>query len=170
MKAYFIAPLLALFMFVGYHWQAAGELRRRADQRQAALDAEHTAKLKAESEAQRQAVVAALAEQERRKKDRAEKEARDRAAQEARQAALDALDHARARQSELTRQLDHLQQDIAVEKKSVAELEAGKRAALSEQSFLQDFTVRANANVKALADVLDKLAAAQKAQLKPASP
>jgi chromosome segregation ATPase len=163
MKTYVIAPLVALLLFSGYYWQATGALRRAAEAAEAQRAAEHTARLQAEREAQKQALTAALAEQERRKKERAEKEAAELATQEARQAALTKLDAARRRQNELTRQLDRLRADLAIENKSVAELEAAQKTHLSEQAFLRDFTAQADANVKSLATVLEKLLAAQAA-------
>ena len=164
MKIYFFVPLCALAAFTGYEWRASTEFRREAAARQATLDAALAARLKSEHTAQEQALAAALAEQEKLKLDRAAKTARDRAALEARQATLDALAATRQRSADHARQLDRLQQDLAAEKKSLAELESAKTAALSEQTFLRDLAVQADANLRSLNALLEKIAAAESAR------
>jgi chromosome segregation ATPase len=163
MKLYVIVPLAALLAFAGFHWHAAEELRQTAVAKQAALEASRTTRLKAERDAQQQAMASLLAAQEQRKSDLAAREARELADRTARQAALDALDAARHRQTDLARQLDRLQQETAGEKKSITELEAAKKSLLYEQSYLRDLAVQADANIRSLTTVLEKLAAAQAA-------
>ncbi|MEI6862231.1 MAG: hypothetical protein WCL04_08270 [Verrucomicrobiota bacterium] len=159
MKIYLIVPLLSLAAFTGYEWHTSAALRREAADRQARLDTAHAAKLQTERIAQEQALAAALAEQEKQKQTRAAKAARDRAAQESRQAALDTLAATRQRSTDLTRQVERLQQEIAIEKKSLAELESEKLDDLSEQAFLRDLAVKTDANLKSLTALLEKIAA-----------
>ena len=159
MKIYFIVPLLSLVAFAGYEWRASAAFLREAADRQAMLDTAHAAKLETERIAQEQALTAALAEQEKQKQDRAAKAARDRTAQESRQTALDTLAATRQRSTDLTGQLERLQQEIAVEKKSLAELESEKADALSEQAFLRDLAVKTDANLKSLTALLEKITA-----------
>ncbi len=159
MKLYAIIPLVGLLVFSGYHWQAVVALRQEAAAEQVALATAHAATLKAEHNAQQQAMTALLDAQEQRKKDRAVRQARLLAEQTARQAALDRLDNARRRAAELAGQLDRDQQQIAAEKKTMTTLEAEKQADVEEQDYLRDFNAQAEANLKALTATLEKLAA-----------
>jgi hypothetical protein len=163
MKTYVLIPLVALLLFGGLYWQATGAMRRGAEAAEARRVAEHQTRLQTERDAQKQALATALAEQERRKQERAAKEVADLAAQEARQAALAQLDTARRRQSDLARQLDRLRADLGAENRTVAELETARKAGLAEQAFLRDFTTQADTNAKSLAAVLEQILAAQAA-------
>lgn len=163
-KAYFIAPLAALAVFIGLYanFQSGYKARETAKIEQQKLARE--AKIKAEIDARREAVEEALKSQEARKKEREAKEAKEKLEKEARQAALDARDRVYRDQEKLARQIDRLKKDIALEKEGLAKVQEAKKAALSEQAFLKEFVSKAEANAKSLEDLLNKIAAAETAR------
>ncbi|MET0263319.1 MAG: hypothetical protein ABW223_10505 [Rariglobus sp.] len=168
-KAYFIAPLLALALFIGvYTWSQSG-LKEREQVRRETAKAEQAAKIAADQEARRVAIDEALRVQEQRKKERAEREAREAAEREVRQAALDARDQAFREQERLGRQIERLKRETATEQEAVNKLQIDKDAVVAEQAFLQSLVPKARANAAALTSVLEKIAAAEAARIQQAA-
>ncbi|MFA6289782.1 MAG: hypothetical protein WC661_20565 [Opitutaceae bacterium] len=163
-KIYIIGPLVALALFAAGFWQFKSGYERREQARIAQVAAAKETKLKADADARRQAIEAALRTQEQRKKEREAKEARDKAEKDARQLALDARDKAAREKDKLLRQLDRAQKEIAVEKEGIARLETIKTAALAEQAFLRDFVKKAEANVKTFEGVFAQIDSADRAR------
>lgn len=168
-KAYFLAPLAALLLFIGaYAWSESGR-EKRTEARRIELKAAREAKVVAERAAREKAIAEALALQEQRKTERLAREARETAEREARQAALDARDSAFREQERLARESDRLKREIADEQEAVNRLQIDKDAALAEQAHLQKLLPQARANAAALTDVLDKITAAEAARAKAAA-
>jgi hypothetical protein len=163
-RVYFTVPLVALALFIGaYTWSQRGR-EQREHARQAALVAEQASKHAAEVAARNVAIEQTRQLQEQLKKDRLEREARETAEREARQTALDARDHAYREQERLARQIERLKRDIANEQEAVNRFQIDKDAALAEQAFLKTLVPQARANIAALEDVLNKIAAAEAAR------
>lgn len=163
-KAYYIAPLAALAVFIGLYanFQSGYKAREAAKVEQQKVARE--SKLKAEVDARRKAVEDALKAQEVRKKEREAKEAKEKIEKEARQVALDARDRAFREQEKLSRQIERLKKDIASEKEALAKVQESKKAGQAEAAFLKEFVTKAEANAKALEDLLTKIAAAETAR------
>lgn len=156
-KIYFIAPLLALIVFICvYSVHQSGFKKREADKAAAAASALQ-AKLAAEQEARKAAMAEAIAAAELRKAEKAAKEAKDLADKEARQLAIDARDKAYREQEKTAKQLERLKKEIEAEQAAIAKLATQRAEAESEKRFLQDFVTKAQANVQALQTLLTKL-------------
>lgn len=163
-KIYFIGPLAALALFAAVFLNFKSDYNQREQARVAEVAAAKEAKLKAEVDARRQAIEAALVVQEERKKEREAKEARERAEKEGRQLALDAREAAYREQEKLTRQLERVKKELVAGKDAYAKLEAVKSAALAEQTFLRDFVQKAEASVKKFETVLAQIDSAERAR------
>lgn len=160
-KTYFIAPLVALILFIGaYSWSQSGRAERE-QARAAEVRAEREAKLLAEREAREKAIAEALVFQEQRRKERAERETREAAERETRQNALDARDHAYRRQERLARDIERLRREVADEQEAVNRLRIDKDASLAEQAHLKAFLPRIRAAAAELEKVLRQIAAAE---------
>ena len=156
-KIYFIAPLFALIVFICvYSVHQSGFKKREAD-KAATAAAALQAKLTAEQEARKVAMADAIAAAELRKAEKAAKDAKDAADKEARQLAIDARDKAFREQEKTAKQIDRLKKDIEAEQAAIAKLSTQRTEAESEKRFLQDFVVKAQANVQALQALLTKL-------------
>ena len=57
-----------------------------------------------------------------------------------------------------------IEKDIKVEKEAIAKIEADRKLAVDEQTFLKEYVKQAEANTKSLTEVLDKITAADKAR------
>jgi hypothetical protein len=168
-KAYFIAPLVALALFIGaYAWSQSGQ-KERDEARQSAVKAEHAAKLAAEREANRIALDEQVRVQAQKRKERVEHEAREAAEREARALALDARDQAFRDQERLARQIERLKREVATEQEAVNKLQLDHEATLAEQAFLKAFVPQARTNAADLQRVLEKIAAAEAARIKQAA-
>ena len=163
-KSYLIGPLAALVVFIGVYVNFQSGYKAKVEAKDEQRKAVRVAKLKAEVDARKVAIDEALKSQELRKKEREAKEAKDKLEKEARQAALEARDKAYREQDKLTRQIERLKKDLAAEKELFAKVAELKKAGKAEQVFLKDFVAKAEANSKALEDVLNKIAAAETAR------
>jgi len=156
-KVYFIAPLIALALFLAVYLQhRSGQLARdKAKQEQVVANRE--AKLKAEQDARRAAMADAVRAQEIRKADREAKAARELVEKEARQVAVDARDKVFREQEKLSRQIERVKVDIEKEKVELDKLNATRKSTEAEKAFLQDFVIKAQANVQLLQSLVTKL-------------
>jgi colicin import membrane protein len=161
---YFLVPLLGVIAFAGVYWNFASEFEAKEAAAKAAERQRKEEKLAQEAKDREQAIKEALAAQERRKAERAAKEAKEKADQEARQLALEARDKASREKQKLTVQVERLQKDIKTEKDAIADIQEERKHAIDEQNFLKNYVQQAQANTKSLAEVLDKIAAADAAR------
>lgn len=168
-KVYFLAPLIALALFIGlYVWSQSGRVERERA-REAAVKAELNAKAVAEHETRRVALAEALRLQEQRKKERAEREARDAADRAARDAALEARDAAFRDQERLGRHIERLKRDTAIEQEAVNRLQLDADAARAEKASLENLLPLTRANAAELTRVLQAIADAEAARVKAAA-
>ena len=163
-RSYLIAPLIALLVFAAGYGLFQRDALLREQVRQTQQQAARKAQLAAETEARRQAVVESVRVQAERQKERDAREANERAQLEERQLAVIARDRVLAEKETLTRRLAGLKTELAAEQAALAQLSATRTAALAEQVFLKKFVDQAEANVKALADVIAKLQPADAAR------
>ncbi len=135
-KVSFIAPVLALIVFICfYSVHQKGQKERNAvavAQAAAELKAKNDAELLARKTAMADAIKAA----EVRKAEKEAKDARDKAEKEARQAAIDARDKAFREQDRATKQLERLKKDIEAEEVVIAKLTAARKESEAERQFL----------------------------------
>jgi hypothetical protein len=168
-KVYFIAPVVALLLFIGaYTWSRSGHAERERV-RQEQLAAEHQARLDAERAAREAALAEQLKAQAARKAEREARQARETAAREQREAALDTRDRAFHEQEKLNRDLERLRRETAAEQEAVTRLELNRTADLAEKASLEKQVPQLRANATALETVLQKIASAEAARLQAAT-
>lgn len=163
-KIYILVPLIGVLLFGGVYLN----FTKSYDAKQAAIKAQQEedrkAKIKRDIAAREQAIKAAVEAQEKRKKEREEK---DRIEEEKKKARLDAEDRRQRTFDDRKRardQADRLKKDIDVVKADIAKLEDERKRHLDEQTFLKEYTRKAETNVKTYYDLLDKIEAADKAK------
>ena len=163
-KAYIIFPALALLVFIGFWWNFRVEYQAKEHAKVEAVRQARLDKLKKEADDRALAIKNAYAEQERRKKAKAERDAKDLADREARQAAFEARNKSMRDRDKLEKQLERVTAEVATEKELIAKLEEQQRKLVDEEKFLRTYVVMAEANAKSLADLIDEIAKADAAQ------
>lgn len=162
-KTYFLVPLIGVIVFAFFYWTAlkditakeAAEKRHTEEMRQKKLQDEVVAREKAYKEA--------VAMADKRKKEKAERDAKEQADREAREALVAEREKTFRDQEKLARQIERQNKDIAAEKEEIRKVEEEKKGFLAEQEFLKSYVKQAEDNQKSLEDVLNKIAAAEKA-------
>ena len=168
-KISFIAPVIALIVFICfYSVHQKGAKQREAD-RVARVEAELKAKNEAEQLARQTAMAEAIKAAELRKREKEAREAREKADKEVRQVALDARDKAFREHDKINRQIERLKKDIEAEEAVLAKLAAERKAAEAERAFILELNAKAQLNVKSLQTVLTNLGAKAPAPLASAS-
>lgn len=162
-KAYFLVPLIGVLVFAFFYWGAVKDIKEKdlAEKRQ--KDDERVKKLQKEVADREKAYKEAVVQAERRKKEKAEREAKDQADRDAREALINEREKSFRDQEKLARQIERQNKDIAAEKEEIAKVEEQKKSYLAEQEFLKTYVKQAEGNQKGLEDVLNKIAAAEKA-------
>lgn len=158
-KISFIAPVLALIVFICFYSMHQKGQKERDVARIARVAADLKAKNEAEQLARKTAMAEAIKTAELRKQEREAKEARDKADKEARQVAIDARDKAFRDQDKFTKQLERVKKDIDAEEAAITKLAAARKVSEAERQFLLDLNAKAQLNVKSLQNVLTTLAA-----------
>jgi colicin import membrane protein len=168
-KAYVIVPLISLLIFGGFYWNFATKYAEKQRAKEVAIRTAKEDKIKEEQQARRVAVEDAIRLQEQRKKEKIERDEKDRLEKEARQDAIDARDKSYRDQEKLAKQVDRLTKEITVEREAIAKVEDTKKLNREEEAFLRQFVKQAESNVKRLAEVIDKIDAADKARAEAAA-
>jgi hypothetical protein len=162
-KLYIILPLLALagFGYVYHDFSANADLRAEK-QKQEELAAK-TQQLAAEAKARESSIQEALKQQAKRKQERLAREEAEKARKEARQQAVDTRDAALRETEKLARSIEFLKKDIAAEQTVKNVLLADQKSFAAEDAFQKEAAAKVVESNKSLQDVLDKIAAAEKA-------
>lgn len=160
---YFVPPLIGLVLFAGVYWKfAAAHEQREADMRAGMVKAREE-KIRAENILKRKAVEDALVAQEIRKKQKAEKEAKELEERDRRERAALAMANARDTATRKVAEVRRLEKQVEDAKKEIARIEQEKKSSIDEQAFIRVYVQKAEANQKALAAVLQKIEAADRA-------
>jgi small-conductance mechanosensitive channel len=162
-KAYFLVPVIGVLIFSVVYWNATKDIEARKAAVVQAAEQARQQKIQDEAAARQKAYKDAIALADRRKKERAEREAKEEADKEAREALNSERDKMYREGERLTRQIERQTKDVQAEKEEIAKIEEQKRGYLSDQEFLKSYVTKAEVNQKALEDVLNKIAAADKA-------
>ena len=164
-KAYIIWPFVGLLVFGAFYWNFSKEYalkQQKADQviKEAKLD-----KTRKELEQRKKAIEDAIQAQQKRMADRSAKERKEEEEKAIRAALMDrrtkAYDDVNKR---LHPQLERLKTDADEIKDQLAKLDLEKKTYSDEETFLRTFVRQAEANVKTYYNLLDQLAAAEKAR------
>lgn len=161
-KAYLFVPLIATLVFGGYYWNFRVGYNKEMEAKKVAAREAHIAKLHKEEQERREAIDKANQQAESRKQQKLDKEAREKKAQEERAQSYEEQRLAQAEERKLADQVKALSREIDGVKKEVAELEASKKVAVSEEAFQQTYVAKAQANVRGLTETLEKIEAADK--------
>jgi len=161
---YFLMPLIGLIAFGAVYWNFSAGYEQKEAAKKALIRKAKEDKLADEARNREKAIKDALAAQERRKVEKAAKEAKEKKDQEERQTAYEARNKANRDQLKLKDQAERLQKDIETEKQAIAKIEDDKKRAVDEENFLKIYVKQAEANTRSLAEVLDKIAAADAAR------
>lgn len=162
-KFYIIFPLIGCVLFGLAYWQFTSQYGAAEQAKKDAIRIERENKVKADFEAKRKAMEEAIAQQEKRKVEKAE---RERIAAEQRQLQIDlndAKERARTELDRALRQVDRLRNEIAVEDAALKKLATEKTTLLTEDEFLQKYVKAAETNQKSLEEVLKKIQKADEA-------
>ena len=162
-KLYFLIPLIGVLIFTFFYWNAQKDIDAKALAEKQKKEAVRQKKLQDEVDARKKAYEDAIVQAERRKKEKSEREAKEQADRDAREALIAEREKTFREQEKLTRQIERLNKDVQVEKEEIAKIEEQKKSYQSEQEFLKSYVKQAETNQKGLEDVLNKIAAAEKA-------
>jgi hypothetical protein len=162
-KAYFLVPLIGVIVFSFFYWSAHKNIEQREIAQKHAQEQARVQKLQDEVKAREKAYQDAIVQAERRKREKAEREAKDQADRDAREALISERDKMFREQERLARQIERQTKDVDAEKEEIGKIEEQKRGYLAEQEFLRSYVKQAETNQKGLEDVLNKIAAADKA-------
>lgn len=162
-KTYFLIPLIGVIVFAVFYSIALKDITTKEAAEKRHVEEMRQKKLQDEVTAHEKAYKDAIAQADRRKKEKAEREAKEQADREAREALIAEREKTFRDQEKLARQIERQNKDIAVEKEEIAKVEEQKKAFLSEQEFLKSYVKQAQDNHRSLEDVLTKIAAAEKA-------
>lgn len=163
-KAYFIIPLIGVLIFGGFyvnfsrgHEAHLAEVKAKADEakkekaRQQVIDRE-------------KAIAAAVEASKLRTEERLKKEKIEEEKKTARQTAEDKRLRANSDKTKLTDQVRRLKKDLEEVQEEIKKIELEKKTLVDEQAFLRTYVKQAESNVKYYYDLLDKIAAAEKAR------
>ena len=162
-KAYLIFPLIGLLIFGGFYYQ----FNQGYDAKQLAIkvkaDQEKKAKVMQQNADREAAIKAAVEAQAVRKKEREEKERADDAKKLAKQQAEDFRQKTFDDRNKFRDQVVRLKKELGEVKDAAAKIAEEKNNNVKEEAFLKTYVKQADANVKYYYDLLDKIAAADKA-------
>lgn len=161
---HFLVPLVGLLIFGAVYWNFSTGYEAELAKKAKIVREAKEEKLRIEAKNRETAIKEAVAAQDRRKVEKAAKEAKEKADSEARQLAVEARDKANREQLKLAQQVERLEKDIKVEKDAIAKIEEDRKRAADEEAFLKTYVKQAEANTKSLADVLEKINAADAAK------
>ncbi len=164
-KAYIIWPVVGLLVFGAFFLNFNRTYTAKQKQEQIRIAQEKRDRQLKEAEQRRQAVIQANAAVEQRNKERAAKEAQEEKERQDRIALIDrrnrAFDDVNKR---LRPQLERLRNDAGELKDQIAKIEQEKKEYSNEEQFLREYVRKAEANVQTYVNLLEQIAAAEKAR------
>jgi hypothetical protein len=164
-KAYIIGPLAGLLVFSAFYLNFSKEYAVKQQKAEQAILEAKKEKTRKELELRKKAIEDAIAAQQVRIAARAAKDKREEEDKKAHDALIDrrfrAYDDVNKR---LHPQLERLKSDADEIKDELAKLDLEKKQYSDEEAFLLTFVIQAEANVKTYYNLLDQLAAAEKAR------
>ena len=163
-KAYFIIPLIGVLIFGGFYMNFSRG--HEAHLAQVKAKAEEAKKEKARQQVldREKAIAAAVEASKLRTEERLRKEKIEEDKKNARQAAEDKRLRANSDKTKLTDQVRRLKKDLEEVQEEIKKIELERKTLQDEQTFLRAYVKQAESNVKYYYDLLDKIAAAEKAR------
>lgn len=168
-KFYAIIPLLACLVFGGFYWRFASNYTAEQQRKEEIARAEVKERQLRDADARQTAYQAAIEAQALRRKEREE---RERLEEEKKQLRLD-LEDKRLRafdeRRRMREQVERIRKEVAVVQEEVTKIEAQKKAHQDELVFLKEYVISAKANMQGYYDLIEKIAAAERAAAKAAA-
>jgi phage-related minor tail protein len=156
-KLYIILPIIGCAVFAVFFWQFKAQYGEQERAKIEAKRIERDNKVKADFEAKRKAMEEAIAQQEKRKIEKAEREKREAEEKQMQIDLNDARDRARTELDRVLRQVDRLKNEIASEEAALKKLTTEKANLVTEEEFHQKYVKLAEANQKSLDELLNKI-------------
>lgn len=153
-KVYFLAPAIALGIFVFIYMGAAKKYEEHAEAEKAAAKQALIDQQLQDAADREKAIKETLAINAQRKAEREANEAKELAKKEARQAATDALDLARSERKRLSDKVTELENSIRDVEAEITKIKANKERLVGEAEFLSSYVSVAQANEKEFQTVL----------------
>lgn len=164
-KAYIIWPFVGLLVFGAFYWNASKGFAEKQRQVELRKQEEKKTRILREAELRKKAIEDAIAAQQVRIAARAAKDKREEEEKKAHEAMIDrrfrAFDDVNKR---LRPQLERLKGDAEEIMSQLTKLEQEKKQHADEEAFLRTYVSQAEANVKTYLNLLDQIAAAEKAR------
>ena len=164
-KAYIIGPFVGLLVFGAIYLNFSKEYAVKQQKAEQAIQDVKREKTRKELESRKKAIEDAIEAQKKRMADRAAKEKKDEEDKALRASLIDrrnrAFDDVNKR---LHPQVERLKSDADEIKDQLAKLELEKKQYSDEEAFLLTYVHQAEANVKTYYNLMDQLAAAEKAR------
>jgi len=162
-KAYIIWPVIGLLVFGVFFWNFNKGFKEKQRQEEVRIQNERKERARQEIERRKKAIEDANVAAAERTKARKVKEIKE----DAEKKAHDDLVEKRVKvfddvNRRIRPQLERVKSDKEALLKEIAQLELQKKAYTDEETFLRNFVRKAEGNVKAYYDVLDKLATAER--------
>jgi len=162
-KFYVIFPVIGVIIFAFFFWRFNADFEAREHAKTEEVRLARVTKQQADFEAKRKAVEAAIANQEKRKQEKAERETREAAEKQVQLDLNDQADRARTELDRVVRQVDRLKIEISVEDEALKRLNLDKSTLVAEDEFLKQYVKAAEDNQKSLEKLLTKVEAVDKA-------
>lgn len=163
-KTYLIWPFAGLLVFAIFYLNFTKGFEERQHKVEIAKQEEKRAKILKDAELKKKAIEDAIVAQQKRMADRTAKEKKEQEEKDMRAALIErrnrAFDDVNKR---LKPQLDRLKNDADEIKDQIAKLDLQKKTNSDEEAFLRTYVRQAETNLKTYYDMLDKIAAAEKA-------
>jgi chromosome segregation ATPase len=156
-KLYFIIPILALLLFIGYYWNFSSQYEANEAAKVAAEKQVKLQKLQDEANQREAAIKDALAAQVIRKAERAARDAKAQQEKDDKENARLGAEKADQEAQKLERQSDKLEKDVATTKDEIEKIQAEEKRSTEELAFVKTYTATAKENQAKLADVLSKI-------------
>lgn len=162
-KVYILFPLIALLIFGGFYMSFDKSYAAKQTAIRAKADLEKKDKAQRQVVERETAIKAAVEASAVRAEERKKKEAADEAKKVARQQAEDQRQRSYDDRNKFRDQVVRLKKDLAEVKDVIAKINEEKKRHTDEEAFLKTYVKQAESNVKYYYDLLDKIAAAEKA-------
>lgn len=160
---YFLIPIVAVIIFIPIFWRFNANYEANEAKRAEAIHEAKVAAIAQQDKLRQQAIDESLVTSARRQKEKKDREDRLQKERDDREAALQARNKATNDAASLKDRIERLQKDIDVAKADIAKLEADEGKQRQEEDAAKQYVVLAEANVKNLSQVLDRIAAADAA-------
>lgn len=161
--AYFLVPALALIAFVVIYIQFDRGYEAAQLEKQKAAEAAKQKIADEQVAQQKEAVARAIADNEQRKKEKAAKDALDQKRRDDLQTAVQERDKALVNEADLKERLAKLKKEKAVVIDDIKKIDQDKAGLVIEKQAVDQVSAKALENAKSLNDVVDKIAAADRA-------